>query len=88
MREDRVLVTVADTGRGYDKTALAGLFNPGFRAETSRVRMDWGLVTCNRIVDRHGGSLTTESEPGRGTTYRIEIPVRHEAGPGGSTGTV
>jgi signal transduction histidine kinase len=88
MGEDRVRVTVADTGCGYDKRALAALFNPGFRAETSRVRMDWGLVTCNRIVDRHGGTLNTDSEPGHGTTYRIEIPVRHEAGPEGSAGTV
>jgi len=84
MAEDRILVTVNDTGCGYDKSALEALFNPSFRAESSRVRMDWALITCNRIVDRHGGTLVAESEPGRGTTYRIEIPVRHGAPPEGN----
>jgi signal transduction histidine kinase len=76
MDGDSVVVTVEDTGCGYDPDELKALFNPGFGTGAGRVRMDWGLVTCHRIVDRHGGTLESRSRPGEGTTYRIAIPVR------------
>ena len=76
MEEESVAVTVEDTGGGYEAGDLKALFNPGFGTGSGRVRMDWGLVTCSRIVDRHGGTLVAESRPGEGTVYRIVIPVR------------
>jgi signal transduction histidine kinase len=75
---DQIQITVSDTGRGYEPAALQALFKPGFKSDTSRVRMDWEMITCNRIVDRHHGSLAAESVPGEGTTFVINLPVWSE----------
>ncbi|MEN8006296.1 MAG: HAMP domain-containing sensor histidine kinase [Candidatus Krumholzibacteriota bacterium] len=72
---DQAQITVTDTGCGYEPDALQALFKPGFKSDSSRVRMDWEMITCNSIVDRHGGSLAAESTPGQGTTYVINLPV-------------
>jgi signal transduction histidine kinase len=72
---DQVQVTVRDTGIGYEPAALQALFKPGFQSDTQRVRMDWNMITVQSIVDRHRGSLAAESDPGRGTTYVINLPV-------------
>ncbi|MFT5315858.1 MAG: signal transduction histidine kinase [Candidatus Krumholzibacteriia bacterium] len=77
---DRVRVTIADTGRGYQPDALLALFNPSFKAETSRMRMDWEMVTSSRIIDRHQGTIAAKSDPGVGTQYTVEIPLWAEVG--------
>ncbi len=78
---DQIQITVRDTGCGYEPDALQALFKPGFKSDSSRVRMDWEMITCNSIVDRHGGSMAAESEPGAGTTYVINLPVwSHDSG--------
>ena len=74
-RGEKVRVVISDTGCGYQPDALLALFNPSFKADTSRMRMDWEMVTASRIVDRHQGTLTAKSDPGRGTRYTVEIPV-------------
>ena len=72
---DQVQITVRDSGCGYEPDALQALFKPGFKSDSSRVRMDWEMITVGSIVDRHGGSLAAESVPGQGTTYVINLPV-------------
>jgi len=72
---DQVQIMVRDTGCGYEPDALQALFKPGFKSDSSRVRMDWEMITCNSIVDRHGGSMAAESVPLAGTTYVINLPV-------------
>jgi signal transduction histidine kinase len=72
---DQVQITVRDSGCGYEPDALQALFKPGFRSDSSRVRMDWEMITSGSIVERHGGSLAAESVPGQGTTYVINLPV-------------
>ncbi len=72
---DQAQITVTDTGCGYEPAALQALFKPGFKSDTSRVRMDWEMITCNSIVERHHGSMAAESVPGKGTTYVINLPV-------------
>ena len=72
---DQIQIMVRDTGCGYEPDALQALFKPGFKSDSSRVRMDWEMITCNSIVDRHGGSMAAESTPGEGTTYVINLPV-------------
>jgi two-component system NtrC family sensor kinase len=77
---DQVQIIVRDTGCGYEPDALLALFKPGFKSDSSRVRMNWEMITAGSIVDRHGGSLAAESVPGRGTTYVINLPVWFKGG--------
>ncbi|MCP4571642.1 MAG: HAMP domain-containing protein [bacterium] len=71
----RVHITVSHDQRLHDAAALAGLFDPGFRSDRDRVRMNWGLVACAAVARRHGGVIRAESGVGRGTIYRVELPA-------------
>ncbi len=72
----RVMVQIADTGKGIVAEQLASLFDIGFGTKKGRVGMGLGLPTGKNIIDRHGGSLSVESDVGRGTTFRISLPVQ------------
>lgn len=76
---DRVVISVADTGVGIAEDDLAHIFEPGFTTKGSRVGMGLGLLITRQIVDRHGGDVAVDSEVGRGTTFRIRLPVRLRA---------
>lgn len=78
--DDDVRITVRHEGGNRDATELRGLFDPGFRSDTDRIRMDWGLVACASVARRHGGTIEALLERDGGTVYRIELPVR-EPGP-------
>jgi two-component system, NtrC family, sensor kinase len=72
-----VLSEVRDTGRGMTAEALEQLFEPAFRVEGGRVTTsNWGLFVSRGILADHGGGIEVESEPRRGTTVRISLPVR------------
>ncbi len=77
---ETVQVTIADTGCGYQPDALLALFNPSFKADTSRMRMDWEMVTSSRIIERHQGTISAKSDPGVGTRYVVQIPVWPDLG--------
>lgn len=73
-----VVVTVADTGPGIEPDKLRTLFQP-FRT-TKEGGLGIGLFQCKRILEAHRGSIHVESEVGRGTRVRIELPVASTAG--------
>ena len=73
---DRLVAEVADTGIGIEPDQLEQIFNPfysGFGDSTGL-----GLSFCQRIAAAHGGQIRVQSAPGRGTTFRVELPL----GPG------
>jgi len=74
--DGRVTVEIADTGKGIVPEQLASLFDIGFGTKKGRVGMGLGLPTGKNIIDRQGGSLSVESDVGRGTTFRISLPVQ------------
>lgn len=76
-RTDRstVLVAVADQGSGISQQDLKQVFEPFFTTKGDGQGSGLGLSIVNDIVRLHGGSLTAESEPGRGTVFRVELPV-------------
>lgn len=73
---NRACVTVTDTGKGISRKNHKTVFNPGF---TTKER-GWGLglALAKRIVQQyHGGRIFVSwSEPGKGTTFRIELPLK------------
>jgi signal transduction histidine kinase len=73
-----VVVRVEDQGTGIRPEHLKTVFEPFFT--TRRGGTGLGLYICNDIVKRHGGSLTVHSEPGRGTTFSVDLPIEANGG--------
>jgi PAS domain S-box-containing protein len=67
------VITVTDTGFGIAETDLPKIFQPFFTAKKRR-GMGLGLPICQRIVKNHGGRIEVDSEPGKGTSFRIHLP--------------
>ena len=72
-----LIMKVADTGIGIPEEVREKLFGKFYSTKGSR-GTGLGLVLTKKVVEEHGGSIDidAESEPGKGTTFRIEIPFR------------
>jgi two-component system NtrC family sensor kinase len=72
---DAVEMAFTDTGRGIAPGDLGRVFDPFFTTKTDGQGTGLGLSIAYGIVTRHHGTITVESEVGRGTTFRIRLPV-------------
>lgn len=70
-----VVIEVEDTGVGIAPADLPKVMEPFFTTKPEGMGTGLGLAICRRIVQEHGGTLELTSEPGRGTTVRITLPV-------------
>ncbi len=73
LRQNAIEVTVADTGTGIPEENRKKLFTPFFTTRGDGTGL--GLAITSRIVKNHRGQIDVESEPGKGTTFTVRIPV-------------
>ncbi len=71
---DDVLVRVADTGVGISREDLDRIFDPFFTRAPWGKGTGLGLSICNSIVGQHGGSISVESQSGKGSTFTVKLP--------------
>ena len=82
---DQVEIRVSDTGTGIPKAIRKKIFNPFFTTKEPGKGTGQGLAICHTIITKkHSGTINVESEPGKGTTFIICLPME---GPGSSPAT-
>lgn len=77
---DQVILEIRDTGSGIEREHLHRIFDPFFTTKTNpqpgqHKGTGLGLAVSYGILQEHGGKITVDSEPGQGTTFRLEIPA-------------
>jgi two-component system, OmpR family, sensor histidine kinase BaeS len=81
--EREATLTVSDTGTGIAAEHIPYLFDRFYRADPSRTRATGGtglgLAIAKSLVEGHGGAITVESDLGRGTTFRVWLPLAADA---------
>lgn len=84
---DRVSIAFSDTGSGIPEAIRDKVFDPFFTTKPVGRGTGQGLaISRSIVVEKHGGTLTFETEVGRGTTFRITLPVSLPAGEQTATG--
>jgi len=85
MASHALQIVVSDTGPGVPAEQIPLIFDAFTQLDASRSRRHegagMGLAIVRGLVDLFGGAIATDSEPGRGTTFTVTIPVRPIAGP-------
>ncbi len=80
LHKDRVEIAFEDTGRGLSPQELDQIFQPFYSTKKGAPGLGLGLSICQKILDRYGGRLVVESQPGEGTRVSVILP---HAEPGG-----
>ena len=82
---DKVWVEVEDNGSGIAPEHMARIFDPFFTTKPIGRGTGLGLSLAYGIVQKHLGRIDVRSEPGRGSCFRVTLPVRHPGADGVAT---
>ncbi|MDC7228662.1 MAG: ATP-binding protein [Spirochaetales bacterium] len=73
-RESVVRVSVIDNGHGIPVAIQDDIFNPFYTTKVTRTNTGLGLSICQNIAESHGGVITFQSIPGKGTRFTVALP--------------
>jgi signal transduction histidine kinase len=79
-RDDRVVVTVTDSGAGMPPDVQARIFEPFFTTKPDGKGTGLGLSIVQGIIENHGGTISVESTLGQGSTFTVTLPMVRRAG--------
>ena len=77
-QDAQIVISVSDSGIGIAEEDLPFIFDDFYRGKTGQTTergVGLGLALSKRIVETHNGSITAESEPGKGSTFVITLPI-------------
>jgi signal transduction histidine kinase len=77
-KESDLIIAISDTGIGISREDLPNIFDDFYTGETGKVTeksSGLGLAITRRIVEAHNGSISVESELGKGSTFTIHLPA-------------
>ncbi|MBB6521161.1 response regulator [Pseudoteredinibacter isoporae] len=73
-------ICITDDGKGIDENIANRIFDPFFTTKPVGTGTGLGLSICYNIASGHGGLITMQSQPGRGTQFIVSLPIEMEAG--------
>jgi two-component system NtrC family sensor kinase len=76
INESMIVVDISDTGMGISTEDLKRIFDPFFTTKTMGRGTGLGLAVSYGIIQEHGGRIFVDSDPGRGTHFRLKLPAR------------
>jgi len=74
--DDHVWISISDTGQGIPQDLLTRIFDPFFTTKPVGKGTGLGLSVSYGIVSKHGGRIDVESEPGKGSTFTVWLPIK------------
>lgn len=77
-KKGHAVLEVADSGEGIREDDLARIFDPFFTTKERGTGL--GLAIVHRIVEAHGGEVSVRSQPGKGSTFAVALPLAAQAG--------
>ncbi|MGD0945953.1 MAG: hybrid sensor histidine kinase/response regulator [Candidatus Binatia bacterium] len=72
---DRLVLSVADTGKGITESELQSIFEKSWRLRAASRTSDLRLFVTKAIVEAHGGEICVEGAPGSGSTFKVRLPL-------------
>jgi two-component system NtrC family sensor kinase len=76
MNESMVIVDIEDTGVGISEEDIKRIYDPFFTTKGTARGTGLGLAISYGIIQEHGGRILVDSEPGKGTRFRLKLPTR------------
>jgi signal transduction histidine kinase len=81
VEEEGIFVCISDDGIGIPQENLDRIFDPFFTTRDVGEGQGLGLSISYGIIEQHSGSITVDSEPGRGSTFCLYLPLRQQSVP-------
>jgi signal transduction histidine kinase len=74
----QICIQCLDTGCGIDRKDIDKIFDPFFTTKTKGKGTGLGLSICHGIIEQHGGTITADSDKGKGSSFTVYLPIADE----------